>query len=368
MRILYLITKGDLGGAQAHLLHLLGNVKNGKDVEVILAAGSEGFLANMAREMVIDFYVLPHLVHPLAPYSDIRALFHIEHMIKTLKPDIVHLHSSKAGILGRLAAYFRKTPVIFTAHGWAFTEGASLKQKLLSIPAEAIVARLGGHIITVSRYDYELALRYRVASAKQMTVVHNGIPDVDYRVDPSMRPVPRIVMVARFSPQKDHALLLKALSHLRHESWQLDFVGDGPLLASVSRLANELGIGERVRFLGVRSDIPEILAGSDIFVLTSRYEGFPISILEAMRAGLPVVASDVGGVSEVVLEGQTGFLIPRGNWKTLHSRLKTLLTNPELRVRMGKEGRKRYEQLFTLDRMVNKTLRVYEHVLEQAKG
>ena len=367
MRLLTIITLPDQGGAQIHLLSLLRGL-GGRGISITLATSREGFLTQKARAIGINVHVIPRLIHSPSFYKDTLALLDIVKLLRVLKPDILHLHSSKAGALGRVAARLCKIPAVFTAHGWAFTEGASLKQKLLSIPAEAIVARLGGHIITVSRYDYELALRYRVASAKQMTVVHNGIPDVDCRADPSMRSVPRIVMVARFSPPKDHALLLKALSHLRHESWQLDLVGDGPLLASVSRLANELGLGERVRFLGARSDIPGILAGSDVFVLTSRYEGFPISILEAMRAGLPVVASDVGGVSEAVLDGETGFLIGRGDRKALHDRLKTLLVNPQLRGRMGKEGRRRYEQLFTLDRMVNKTLRVYEHVLKQAKG
>jgi len=367
VRLLTIITLPNHGGAQMHLLSLMRGLKT-KGISITLATSREGFLTEKGREIGIEIRIVPHLTRQPNVYHDTLAFLSIRRLLQTLQPSLLHLHSSKAGILGRVAGYLGKIPTIYTAHGWAFAEGASLKQKILSLPLEAAVARLGGHIITVSHYDYELALQYRVASPRQMTVVHNGIPDIGYRANPGKPAVPRIVMVARFSYQKDHGLLLKALSRLQREAWQLDFVGDGPLLASVSRLANELGIGERVRFLGARSDIPEILAGSDIFVLTSRYEGFPISILEAMRAGLPVVASDVGGVSEAVLEGLTGFLIRRGDWKTLRDRLKTLLINPELRVRMGKRGRKRYEQLFTLDRMVNKTLRVYEHVLEQAKS
>lgn len=367
MKLLTIITLPDQGGAQMHLLSLMQGLR-AKGFSITLATGREGFLTKKVREIGIETRIVPYLRRQPNVYHDTLAFLHIRKLLRAVQPSLLHLHSSKAGILGRLAGHLCGIPTVYTAHGWAFAEGVPLKQKILSIPLEAAVARLGGHIITVSHYDYALALRYRVASARQMTVVHNGIPDIYYRANPGKLTVPRIVMVARFSPQKDHALLLKALSQLQDMAWQLDFVGDGPLLPSISQLANGLGIGGRVRFLGARSDIGNILSESDIFVLTSRYEGFPISILEAMRAGLPVIASDVGGVSEAVLEGQTGFLIPRGSWKTLHSRLKTLLTNPELRVRMGKEGRKRYEQLFTLDRMVNKTLRVYEHVLKQAKG
>jgi len=140
-------------------------------------------------------------------------------------------------------------------------------------------------------------------------------------------------------------------------------VGDGPNLPECQQLAIELGIGENVQFVGARSDVHRMLARQDVFVLTSNWEGFPISILEAMGHGLPIVASDVGGVHEAVIDGETGFLIPRGDIDILVGRLRALYQNAELRTRMGINGRKRFADYFTVDIMVRKILGVYEEVI-----
>ncbi len=129
------------------------------------------------------------------------------------------------------------------------------------------------------------------------------------------------------------------------------------------RLSGALGIDGRVEFLGLRGDVEKLLAEAQVFVLASNYEGFPISIVEAMRAGLPVVASDVGGVCESVCDGENGFLVPRGDVPTLRERLQRLISNETLRARMGAASRRRYVEEFTAKRMVSKTLAVYEKVL-----
>jgi glycosyltransferase involved in cell wall biosynthesis len=170
-------------------------------------------------------------------------------------------------------------------------------------------------------------------------------------------------MVARFDVQKDHATLLRALSLLQQYPWTLDLVGNGPLMEQMQSLAAALGIGERVRFLGQRLDVDEILAQAQVSLLTTNWEGFPRSILEAMRAGLPVVASSVGGSGEAIQDGETGYLVPRGNIDFLRDRLAPLLTGPALRVRLGAQGRRRYEEHFTLGHLVNKTLAVYRNIL-----
>jgi len=135
----------------------------------------------------------------------------------------------------------------------------------------------------------------------------------------------------------------------------------------VERLALELGLSQRIRFLGARQDVAEILAGAQVFILASHWEGFPRSILEAMRAGLPVIASNVGGVREAVIHGKTGLLVPRGDVPALREAIEALLINPDSRIRMGELGRKRYEAHFTFDRMVEETLAVYESVLAELK-
>ena len=194
-----------------------------------------------------------------------------------------------------------------------------------------------------------------------MLTIWNGIPDSPHRARPDREDSPRIVMVARFVPQKDQLSLIRALKETRHPA-RLAFVGDGPLLETVKTECAALGLCDRVEFTGSRHDVAQVLARSQIFALATKWEGFPISILEAMRAGLPAVVSDVGGVSEAVVDGQTGFLTKSGDVSATAERLDRLLASPELRLRMGNAARDRYEKYFTLDRMLRKTLAVYRTV------
>jgi glycosyltransferase involved in cell wall biosynthesis len=216
-------------------------------------------------------------------------------------------------------------------------------------------------VITVSDHDRELAIRLGVLSARKVVTVHNGMPDVPFLAlaGRNGRAV-RMAMVARFQDQKDHGLLLAALAGLSGTPWELDLIGDGPLQGAVEEQAKRLGLGDRVRFLGLRRDVAECLARCQLFVLASRWEGFPYTILEAMRAGLPVVASDVGGVREAVVHGETGFLVPRGDPAVLRQRVAEMLASPELRRHCGAAGRRRFEADFTFERMLDKTAAVYD--------
>ncbi len=175
----------------------------------------------------------------------------------------------------------------------------------------------------------------------------------------------RLVMVARFTAPKDHRTLLLALGALRDLPWRLSLVGDGPGLPEARAAARSLGLAEKVFFLGMREDTLDILAAGDIFILSSAREGFPISILEAMRAGLPVVASAVGGVGEAVVDGESGLLFPAGDAESLCKSLERLITEPDLRRSMGAAGRKRYQEQFTLEQMAEKTLSLYLAVLAE---
>jgi glycosyltransferase involved in cell wall biosynthesis len=170
-------------------------------------------------------------------------------------------------------------------------------------------------------------------------------------------------MVARYGPQKDHPTLLRALASLRQHPWELDLIGDGPLMEQTETLARELGLDGRVHFLGQRNDVDQRLAAAQMALLITNWEGFPLSILEAMRAGLPVVASDVGGVGESVRDGESGYLVPRADVTQLRDRIERLLTDPGLRARLGASGRERFVRDFTLDVSVARTLAVYRDAL-----
>ena len=163
--------------------------------------------------------------------------------------------------------------------------------------------------------------------------------------------------------QKDHATLFQALGGLRHLTWHLDLVGDGPLARASEQLAAKLGIADRITFWGARRDVAERLASAQAFILSSNFEGFPLSVLEGMRAGLPVIASSVGGTSESVDEGETGFLVERGDVTGFRERLAAVIADADLRIRLGARGRQRFEQEFTLERCFAHTLAVYQDVL-----
>jgi glycosyltransferase involved in cell wall biosynthesis len=360
LKILYIITRAEAGGAQVHVLELLKAVRHLADVA--LATGEEGFLTDRAREIGIPVYLIDDLAVPICWRKDAKAVWQIKRLLIQLRPDLVHLHSSKAGILGRLAARITGVPSVFTAHGWAFTDGASLTRKLVGVPSEWLSSRFGNRIITVSRNDFEMAQKFRIGDAERMTAIHNGMPDGNCRAKPGISCVPKLIMVARFGQQKDQSLLLNALAGVE-EDCRLQLVGDGPLLDAAMRLSRALGMDKRVEFLGLRGDGEKLLSEAQVFVLASNYEGFPISIVEAMRAGLPVVASDVGGVRESVQDGHNGFLIPRGDMRMLRDKLQVLISDSNLREMMGAASRRRYEAEFTAERMVAKTLDEYDKAL-----
>jgi glycosyltransferase involved in cell wall biosynthesis len=356
MKILLLITRAELGGGQTHIVDLLRGLRD--EFEVELGTGETGYLTQAGERLGIRTHVIPDLVQPMRPLRDLKALWQCFRLIRSVRPDIVHTHTSKAGVIGRLAARLAGVPSIFTAHTWCFAEGTSWKWKTVGIPVERIAARCAARIITVSEANRASALHHRIASPGKFVTVHNGIADSPHRAKPGEAEVPQIVMVARFSEQKAQALLIEAVAQIR-TPFRLLLVGDGPLRPAVERQVAMLNLADRVEFLGQRLDIAEILASSHIFALFTNWEGFPISILEAMRAGLPVVASDVNGVREAVADGSTGFLADAGDVAMFRQRLEQLLQDASLRVTLGTAGRRRFENEFTVEAMLSRTAGIY---------
>jgi glycosyltransferase involved in cell wall biosynthesis len=367
VRIVYIVTTASpIGGAQIHVRDLAAAVAAQGHEPSVITSGSGPFVDDL-RRFGIPVLVLRHLSVPIHPFRDALALREIHAALTELRPDLVAAHSSKAGILGRLAGRSLRVPVVFTVHGWAFTPGVPPVSAALYRQVERLVGPLASQFITVSEFDRRLGLAARIAGEDRIVTVHNGMPDVpdQLRADPRRSPV-RMVMVARFGAQKDHPTLFRALSDLLGHPWELDLIGDGPLAEEMKSLAAELGLGQRVRFLGQRTDVDQIIADSQMSLLVTNWEGFPLSILESMRAGLPVVASAVGGIEESVRDEQTGFLVPRGDVVALRDRIQRLLTSPDLRASMGASGRTRFQQEFTLGHSVNRTLAVYQGVLQRS--
>lgn len=356
-RILQIVTKADLGGAQVHVLDLLRGFQD--DFEMVLATGEEGYCTEQARSLGVECHILPALVQRIDPISDLKALAQSVRLIRKIRPDLVHCHTTKAGLIGRLAAGVARVPAVFTAHTWCFSEGTSLAWRALGRPAETLGALFSKKIIAVSEANRTAAIAKKIAPTDKFITVHNGGADTTHRAKPGSGNPPRIMMVARFAAQKNQTLLVETAAKLKRPL-VLTFIGDGPLRAQAEQAAAACPAHIKVEFLGQRQDIPELLAQADLFVLSTNWEGFPISILEAMRAGLPVISTDVNGVREAVDDGQTGLLVAPRDGDGLLAALEKLAFNPALLERMGHRGRARFEQFFSLDAMLKKTVSVYE--------
>ncbi|PRA14443.1 MULTISPECIES: glycosyltransferase family 4 protein [Pseudomonas] len=363
MKVLYVITRSDvIGGASVHLLDLANGVQEAGH-EVAIVVGGHGIFIEKARERGLRCFSAVHLVRPLSVISDFRFYVEFRRIVLEWKPDLIHAHSSKAGIVGRLVAKTLSIPCVFTAHGWAFTEGVATSRRILYRCIERLVANFTSKIITVSDYDRSLALRSGVGAEDLIVTIHNGMPSVTEEASvtgPSK--VTRLIMVARFDAPKDHVFLVRALASLPRSDWAMEFVGDGPTMPEVKNLVSELGLEDRFYFAGACSDVSERLSKSDVFCLISNWEGLPLTVLEAMRTGLPVIASRVGGVPEAVAQQETGILVDKHDHDGLVSALSTLIGSRDLRSKMGGMGRTRFLSNFTFELMLQRTISVYSDV------
>jgi glycosyltransferase involved in cell wall biosynthesis len=361
LKICYLITRSDsIGGAQLHTLDLAQYFGNtGHEVHII--CGGEGPFVERVKEAGIGCTPLKILVPEIHPVKDFQATRQLLRVLSAMRPSLIHAHSSKAGVMGRWIGKKLDIPTVFTAHGWSFAAGVPPIRRRLYRFLEWWAARWPGLIITLSESDRAYGRNQGVAPEHKMVVVNNGIanrpaPDRSHRKGIAC---PNLIMVARFERQKDQHTLIQALSQLRDLPWKMLFVGDGPLQHQCQQTAEQLRLSDRIEFLGFRRDVESLLESSDVFVLSTNWEGLPLSIMEAMRSAMPVVATDVDGVGEEVVDGQTGFLVPRADVDSLAGKLRRLLENPSLMTEFGINGRKRFEDRFQLERMGELTLQVY---------
>lgn len=360
-RILLLVTLAETGGAQAYVGALVGALA--PDYDVTVAAHGHGPLVEAASRAGVTFVPLRHVRRPISPWRDTLALLELLALMRRVRPHVVHASSSKAGVLGRLAAWLARVPIrVFTVHGWAFS-AASGRSAVLYRWADRLARPLTTTTICVSEREREAGIAARTCNARTTTVIRNGI-DVRGRplARPEMEPA-RIVSVGRLQAPKDPLTLVRALAGLEGRAFGASLVGDGPERSAVAFEIRRLGLVDAVELEGRRSDVPEILAASQVFVLASHSEGFPMAVLEAMAAGLPVVASRVGGLDELVGEGETGLLVRSGDPAELARVIARLLDDPGLRSRMGAAGRARAERHFDLDTALRAHLDLYRREL-----
>lgn len=357
-KILYFITTSEWGGASRYVYNLCRFEKE-KGNKVYLAVGSRGKLSDKIEELGIQVFIINSVKRNIDPINDLKSILRIRRLIKILKPDIIHLNSSKAGVIGRVACQGirnRKTKVVFTVHGWAFTDGvpSRLKKSLFNY-IEKKVSGLTDLFICVSNYDKFIGKRNRVLTPENNAVViHNGAvaPQITAINYSSHFPI-RLVMIARFSKQKDQESLIRAASTLPRDSYHLTFVGAGETLEHNKEIVSKLQLDKNIEFVGFKENVDKFLINNDVFILSTHYEGLPISIIEAMSYGLPVIASNVGGNDELVENNVNGYLV--NSIYEMNLAIRKLINNPSEVKRLGLNSQKKYMSEFTLNRCMKLT-------------
>lgn len=363
MKILHVITRGDVGGAQTHVAQLASaQCDAGNDVTIL--AGVDGAAADAARARGVAVEIVPALGDARASGSLRRAGRDVGERVRRIAPEVVHGHSSHAGLLARVAARRARIPSVYTAHGWPFQRGAPWRQRATSFLGELVGGHLGDAVICLTPAEAALARRSHVVPRSRIWIVPNGLEDVpaDQRRRRSGHDGPiRLVMVARFAPPKLQLELVERLRSVADLDWELLLVGDGPERAACEVRARQL-FGSRVTFAGHRDDVPHLLAGCDVGVLWSGYEGMPLALLEAMRGGLCCLANDLPGVRFVVGEPACGVITARDR-DAFASAVRGVLADRDRIDELGRAARLRYETAFTIDTMNAGVRAVYESVI-----
>lgn len=378
IKLLFVITKLELGGAQKQLLSLSSNL-NQERYRIFLFTAKNGPL--LPEALSIKGIIVKKsrwLGRSINPLKDFLALIEIYTFIRKHNIEIVHTHSSKAGILGRLAAKLAKTKIIIhTIHGWSFNNYQSLVKRLLFIWLERFTAEFTDRLIVVSYFDKQTGLNRHIGREDKYCLIRYGINFAEFNVDGQKIRKELgigsddlvIGMIACFKPQKSPEDFIKLAFLIKKISPYTRFllVGDGILRHKIERLIHKLNLEKQVILTGWRRDIPRLLSAIDIFVLTSLWEGLPISVLEAMASGKPVIANNTGGIAEVAIEGKLGFLVTPRQINRFAERVTILLKNKDLRIQMGQAARNSLDSNFNITNMITRHENSYGE-LSKMKG
>jgi glycosyltransferase involved in cell wall biosynthesis len=379
-----MVMEATIGGTKRHLCELsVGLHSRGWPIEVACprvraeAHGDTSFWADLDAAGV-SLRTLP-MERKIASRVNLKAIGTLAHLIRNASPpvDVVHAHSAIGGVVARLAviaaASLGNRPwVVYTPHGFAFLDGSPIRRRAF-LAVEQLLGRATDRLIGVSPTEAEVAWRRRVVPIERVVAIPNGI-------DPAAMPTPEdgvraraeekwghgpvVITVARMTPQKDPSTWLRVAARVAATRPDVRFVWvwGGETAMDVRAETSRLGIADRVDFVGYRADARRLIAGASVFLLASRFEGLPYSLIEALAVGVPVVATDVTGTRDVVRHGETGLLAPAGDVEGLAEHVLSLLAEPTRGAAMASAGRKDVAQRFSIDAMINATATVYRSV------
>lgn len=382
VRVCHVITRLDLGGAQDNTLHTVASLA--APFRASLVCGRGGMLdAEAARIAGLDLTFVDDLVRHISPLRDARAVRQLVGVLRRLRPHIVHTHSSKAGILGRLAARIAAVPVrVHSIHGFGFNDTQPVLLRTALINAERALAPLTTHFIAVSRANLDKGARLGIVPRDRSSVIHSGIRLDRFEAErgkPESRnghglrrelgwrdDAPLVGMVACLKPQKaplDFVDVAARVAALRPET-RFVMAGDGELRARVEERAAVAGLGDRLRLLGWRRDIPRLMAALDVMVLTSLWEGLPRVLPEAIACGVPIVATGVDGSADILRDQETGIVCRPRDVDGLAAGVGRLLGDRALAARLTEAARACLSE-FDIDAMVREQEALYLHLLRR---
>ena len=420
LKILYIVTQAEFGGAQKYIYDLAVNLRD--DFEIAVAIGEikgpdelirrlENFNQQKKspsyppfekgedeKEGFIKIIRLKHLVREIAIWHDLAAVGEIKKLIKKEKPDVIHLNSTKAGFVGSLAVWFsrlklgniillpdkiqtvesyrsrpKKIRLIYTIHGWIFLEPLAAWRKTLYFCLEKISARICDALIVLSESELQTGLNKKICKADKLHLIPHGIKPPEFlpkndarealqKISNFQFPISNLVIgtIANFYPTKGLPYLIEAAAKLKNKhNFQVAIIGDGIERAYLESLIVKYGLADKIFLPGQIPEAAKYLKAFDIFVLPSVKEGLPYAMMEAMAAGLPIVATRVGGIPEMIWDGQSGLTVPSKDPETLAATIEKLIDNPELRMALGTAAKADAEKKFGLERMLDETKKIY---------
>lgn len=382
-KILYLVTLSEMAGAQNYLADLAGVFKNHPNYEVEAAAGGkkEGQLIKMLVKMGVKTYYLRHLQRKINFYNDLNAFFSLIRLFRKSRPDIAHLNSSKSAVLGALAARLAGVKnIVTTVHGSVMNERLSPLKRSIYWLAEKYTGWLTDVFICVSEKDKKTLLEKRLASAGKIQVIHNGINDsqINYLVrDQARGRLSEIIKekidgrglwigtVANLYPNKGLAYLVEAARIARQYENNLRFIviGEGPERKKMEKAITEAGLAENFFLAGEIEQCRSWLKAFDLFILPSLKEGLPYALIEASAAGLAIIASEVGGIPEIITPELNGLMVQPGNPTALAEKIIYLANNQEKRNFLGEKAKENAKR-FSLEKMSAKTGQIYDYLIK----
>ncbi len=362
------------GGVAEYLYMLLKNWKDEEYENILIVSQDYEDQLDRFKPYVSNIYIVP-MIREVKLIDDIKAIYEVRKILKQIEPDITYLHSSKAGAVGRIALALNfRVKILYNAHGWYFNAQISDKKKKIFALIERILAIKTNKIINISKNEYDSALRYKIAPEKKMCIIENGIDFTKFENSEKYREITRekyniknneivIGVVGRLTEQKDPLTMIKAfdLVNKENKNTKLMYVGSGELEEQVKQYAKENNLLNKVIITGWVNDVEQYIPAFDVAVLPSKWEGFGLVLIEYMACDKPIVASNTGGITDIIKDGKNGLLHNKEDYKNLSIKILDLINNNKNMEKIVKYNYKDREK-YNIGNLVEKYQKLLKEV------